>query len=212
VRANGLRTLAGLRDVVALAESGHAPDHLVIPKAESADELALLDAVLAGAAAHVRFLPLVETARGLAAAETLAAHPRVAGLVFGGADLAADLGAEMAWEPLLFARSRLVQAAATAGIAVVDVPWLALDDAAGLRDETARARRLGFTGKLAIHPAQVETINAAYVPAAAELERARRIVAAVEAAGGGAVAVDGKMVDDPVVRSAVRTIALATRR
>jgi len=81
-----------------------------------------------------------------------------------------------------------------------------------LRDETARARRLGFTGKLAIHPDQVATINAAYTPTDVEVERARRVTAAAEAAGGGVVVVDGRMVDAPVVRAAARTIALAARR
>jgi len=162
--------------------------------------------------ADTLLLPLVETARGLAAAEALAAHPRVAGLVLGGADLAADLGAVMSWEPLLYARSRLVHAAATAGVAVVDVPCLALDDGGALADEAARVRRLGFTGKLAIHPRQVAPINTAFTPDAAELEGARRVIAAVAAAGGGVAVVDGKMVDAPVVRSAERALALAARR
>jgi citrate lyase beta subunit len=203
VRVNPLATEAGRRDVAALADSGAAPDYVIVPKAERLEELEPLAAPI---------LPLIETARGLSAAEALAAHPRVAGLVLGGADLAADLGAEMSWEPLLYARSRLVHAAATAGVAVVDVPCLTLDDAAAVADETARVRRLGFTGKLAVHPSQVVPINAAFTPTAAELDRARRIVAAVAAAGGGVAVVDGKMVDAPVVRSAERALALAMRR
>jgi citrate lyase beta subunit len=212
LRVNALRTAAGLRDVLALVDAGAAPDHLVVPKAESADELALLDTVLTGLCTHTRLLPLIETARGLDAAAALAAAPRVSGLALGGADLAADLGAEMSWEPLLWARARLVQAAATAGVAVVDVPHLALADAASLRDETERVRRLGFTGKLAIHPDQVAPIQAVFTPSAAEVERARRIVAAADAADGGVAVVDGRMVDAPVVRAAARIVALASRR
>jgi len=212
LRVNGLRTAAGLRDVLALVDGGVAPDFVVVPKAESAEELALLDAVLAGPCGPIRFLPLVETARALEAAVAIAAAPRVAGLVLGGADLAADLGAEMSWEPLFAARARIVQAAATAGVAAIDVPHLTLGDAGTLRDETERVRRLGFTGKLAIHPDQVATIHAAYAPTDADVERARRVTAAVEAAGGGVVVVDGRMVDAPVVRAAARTLALAARR
>ena len=212
VRINVVRTAAGLRDVLALVDAGAAPDHLVVPKAESADELAMLAALLTGPCAHTGLLPLVETARGLDAAVALVGAPRVSGLLLGGADLAADLGAEMSWEPLLVARSRLVQAAATAGVAAVDVPFLALDDAAGLRDETERVRRLGYTGKLAIHPDQVAPIQSAFTPSDAEVERARRIVAAAEAAAGGVAVVDGRMVDAPVVRAAARSIALASRR
>jgi (S)-citramalyl-CoA lyase len=207
LRMNAVRSAVGLRDVLALVDAGSAPDHLLVPKAESPDELRLLDALLAGA--HTRLLPLVETARGLAAADALAAAPRVAGLVLGGADLAADLGAEMSWEPLLHARARLVQAAATTGIAVVDVPHLTLRDAAALRDETLRVRRLGFTGKLAIHPDQVATIHEALAPTDAEIERARRVLAAAD---GGVAVVDGRMVDAPVVRAAARMLALAARR
>jgi (S)-citramalyl-CoA lyase len=212
LRVNALRAAAGLRDVLALVDGGAAPDFVVVPKAESADELALLDAVLVGPCARTRLLPLVETARALEAAVAIAAAPRVAGLVLGGADLAADLGAEMSWEPLLAARARIVQAAATAGVAAIDVPHLALADAGALRDETERVHRLGFTGKLAIHPDQVATIHAAYAPSDADVERARRVTAAAEAAGGGVVVVDGRMVDAPVVRAAARTLALAARR
>ena len=177
------RTAAGLRDVLALVDAGAAPEFVVVPKAESADELALLDAVLIGPCARTRLLPLVETARALEAAVAIAAAPRVAGLVLGGADLAADLGAEMSWEPLLAARARIVQAAATAGIAAIDVPHLALADAGALRDETERVRRLGFTGKLAIHPDQVATIHAAYAPSDAAPRNLRRFTAHLRRAG-----------------------------
>jgi citrate lyase beta subunit len=209
LRSNGLRTAAGLRDVLALLETGTTPDFLVLPKVESAAEIAIAAEVLGGACASIRFLPLVETARGIGAAEAIASAPRVAGLVLGGADLAADLGAELAWEPLLWSRARLVQAAAAHAVAAIDVPHLVLDDDAGLADESARVRRLGFTGKLAIHPRQVGAINVEWTPSDAEVERARRIVAAVAKAAGGVAVVDGKMVDAPVVRSAERTLARA---
>jgi citrate lyase beta subunit len=210
VRMNALRTIDGFRDLLGLVESEAAPDYVIVPKADSADELRLAATWLAARGTSTRLLALVETARGLAVAEALAAQ--VAGLVLGGADLAADLGAEMAWEPLLFARARLVQAAAVAGVAMVDVPCLALDDASAVREETLRARRLGFTGKLAIHPSQVPAIHAAFAPTADEVERARRVIAAARAAAGGVVVVDGRMVDAPIVRAAERTLALAARQ
>jgi len=210
LRINSPRTAEGLRDVVALVDRRVAPDLLVVPKVDHAAELALLAGVLDGAAADVRFLPLVETARGLGAADAIAAAPRVAGLVLGGADLAADLGCAFAWEPLLFARARLVQAAATAGVAAIDFPWLDVAATAGLADEVAAVRRLGFAGKLAIHPKHVAAINAGFAPTADEVARAERIVAAA-AAGDGVCVVDGRMVDAPVVRAAQRALALARR-
>jgi (S)-citramalyl-CoA lyase len=132
--------------------------------------------------------------------------------VLGGADLAADLGAALDWEPLLYARSRLVHAAATTGIAVIDVPHLDLDDKAALREETHRVRNLGFTGKLAIHPDQVAIINECFLPSAAEVAQARRVVALFAAHPGvAALALDGRMLDLPHLRQAENTLARAQR-
>jgi citrate lyase beta subunit len=208
LRVNNIHTGAGVRDLDALASAGIAPDFVVLPKVESAFEVRLY-------ARHLPGIPLVcivESARGLEAAMEIAhADARVRALAFGGVDLAADLRAELAWEPLLYGRSRLVQAAASTGLGLLDVPHLALDDAAALAAECARAKALGFTGKLAIHPKQVAPIMEAFTPAAAEIERAARMIAALEAAGGNAVEFEGKMLEGPVVRSARRMLALARR-
>ena len=139
------------------------------------------------------------------------ADPRVRALAFGGVDLAADLRAELAWEPLLYGRSRLVQAAASAGLGLLDVPHLALDDEAGLAAECARVKALGFTSKLAIHPKQIAPILAAFTPTAAEIDRAAKMVAALEQAGGNAVEFEGKMLEGPVVKAAQRVLALGRR-
>ena len=210
LRMNALQTADGLRDVLALLEARCTPDVLIVPKVESERDLVLV-ARLLGALCPA-LVPLVETARGVLEAERIATHPRVVGLAFGGADLAADLGVDVDWEALAWSRQRLVHAAATAGVAVIDVPHLVLDDASSLAAESARARRIGFTGKLAIHPRQIDAINAAFTPTAADVARASRVVAAIDAAGGGVCVVDGKMVDAPVVRAARRILALADRR
>jgi len=152
----------------------------------------------------------VETARGLHRVESLAlAGLPLAGLVFGGMDLAAELGTRFEWEPLLFARSRIVHAAALAGVGAIDVPWAPLDDPEGLTSETTRAARMGFQGKLAIHPAQVPVIHAALAPAPAEIESARRILRAAAASAEGVQVVDGRMVDRPLVLGAERVLARA---
>ena len=143
--------------------------------------------------------------------EIAQADPRVRILAFGGVDLAADLRAELAWEPLLYGRSRLVQAAASAGLGLLDVPHLALDDEAALAAECGRVKALGFTSKLAIHPKQVATILAAFTPTAAEVDRATRMVATLEKAGGNAVEFEGKMLEGPVVKAAQRVLALVRR-
>lgn len=207
LRLNHVTTPDGLRDLLALRDAPARPSVVVLPKTESVREIEI-------AVCHLgapRVIALLESGRGLSEAEAIAAHPAVDALAFGGADLAADLGAMMGWEQMLFARSRVVQAAATEGIAAFDVPFLDIHDAEGLRKETGAAKALGYSCKLAIHPAQIAAINAVFTPAPDQLATARRIVAAFEQAKGGACQVDGRMVDVPVVKSARRTVALAER-
>jgi len=158
----------------------------------------------------VPLIPIIETAQGLDNASHIGtATPDVAALVFGGFDLAAELGAEPGWRPLLYARSRVVHAAALSALDAIDMPSRELRDMEIVRAEAVRARRLGFAGKVAIHPAQIPVIHAAFTPSRDEVRRARRIVKADRAAGGGAVAVKGKMVDRPVVESARRMLERA---
>jgi citrate lyase beta subunit len=208
LRLNHVTTRDGLRDLLALRDAPDRPRVVVLPKTESVAEVEIAVRHLGA----LRIVALLESGRGLSAAEAIAAHPSVDALGFGGADLAADLGATMGWEQMLFARSRVVQAASTAGIAAFDVPFLDIHDTEGLRKETLAAKALGYACKLAIHPAQVAVINAVFTPAPDQLSAARRIVAAFEQAKGGACQVDGKMVDVPVVKSARRVVALAERQ
>lgn len=185
----------------------------MLPKTESVTEVEIaLRHLKTGAGDAPQIVALIETGRGLGAAEAIAAHPSVVAIAFGGADLAADLHASLAWEPMLFARSRIVQAAAAAGIAAFDVPFLDIHDAEGLRKETVAARALGYSCKLAIHPGQISTINAVFTPTPKELASAQRIVAAFDQARGGACQMDGRMIDVPVVKAAQRTVALAERK
>lgn len=212
LRVNNIHTGAGLRDLDALASSGVVPDFVMVPKVESAVEVRLYSRHLEGAQAAIGLVCLIESARGLEAAMEIAnADARLRVIALGGVDLAADLRAELAWEPLLYGRSRLVQATAAAGIGLLDLPHLALDDAAALAAECRRVKALGFTGKLAIHPKQVAPIVETFTPSAAEVDRAARMVAALEQAGGNAVEFEGKMLEIPIVKAARRVLALAQR-
>lgn len=169
---------------------------VMVPKAEQVDTLA----AVTGAGARA-LLPLVESAAGLAGLPALAAAPGVWRLAFGSIDLQVDLGLKDATEDeLLPFRLQLVLASRLAGIgAPVDGVSTAIDDEARLQLDVQRARRLGFGGKLCIHPRQVGPVNAGMAPSEIELAWARRVLAAAGAAGGAAVAVDGKMVDKPVL-------------
>jgi (S)-citramalyl-CoA lyase len=208
LRMNHLGTAAGLADLLALCAASTLPPAVMLPKVESVAEVEIASHHLSASGAEVAVVALIETVAGLDAAPAIARHPAVHALALGGADLAAELGCDMAWEPLLHARSRLVQAAAGA-LPVWDVPFLDIADDAGLRREAESVRALGYSAKMAIHPAQVAGINAAFRPGAAQLDRARRIVAAFEVARGGVVVVDGRMVDAPVVATARRTLLRA---
>ena len=214
VRMNSAYTSAGLADLLALADlarDGFAPDALLVPKVESAVEIELVARHLRAAGAKgaaIALAALIESALGLEHASTIArATPMLRSLGFGGADLAADLNCGFAWEPLLGPRSRVVQAAAGAGLAVLDVPYLDINDDAGLAAESVRVKSLGFTGKLAIHPRQVDPIIDAFTPTAAEMENAQGVMAAYAAAAGGVCVYRGKMVDEPVMRAARRALA-----
>jgi (S)-citramalyl-CoA lyase len=213
VRLNHVTTEDGLKDLLAFRSAPARPKVVMLPKTESVTEVDIALRHLKTAAGDgPQIVALIETGRGLGAAEAIAAHPFVAAIAFGGADLAADLHANLAWEPMLFARSRIVQAAAAAGTAAFDVPFLDIHDAAGLRKEAEMVMALGYSCKLAIHPAQISTINAVFTPNPKELAKAQRIVAAFEQARGGACQMDGRMIDVPVVKAAQRTVALAARK
>jgi citrate lyase subunit beta/citryl-CoA lyase len=181
---------------------------IVLPKAEREADLAALAA--AGAPA---ILPLVESALGLWHCAALARMPRVQRLVFGSIDFSLDLGISEGHEQLLYARSQLVLASRVAGIAApVDGVTTSIDDPDSVRADTLRARALGFGAKLCIHPKQVGAVNAAFAPTSAELAWAGRVMAAAAQANGGAVALDGKMVDRPVVLAAQRMLDEARLR
>ena len=210
IRVNALRSPEGLADVLSVLEATTPPDGLMLPKVKSPDDIRLLDEVLDAAGSPLRLQVIIETNEGLEACSEIArASARIDSLLFGGVDMAAELRVAPTWEGLLYARTRCVHAAATAGVDLIDVPYLDLDDMDGLAEEARRCAAIGMTGKGAIHPKQLPAIDVAFTPSAAEIEKARRIVAAFEEAGTGLVVIDNKLIEKPVVRSMYRTLAVA---
>ncbi|HEX3610596.1 MAG TPA: CoA ester lyase [Sporichthyaceae bacterium] len=186
------------------AVAGHP---VMLPKAESAEQVATVVAALGTDAA---VLPLVETAAGVLAADEFLALRGVVRAAFGSIDLSAQLGVDPNdYQAFLFARSRLVLASAAAGVAgPVDGVTTDVTDDDRLAADAAHGAGLGFTGKMCIHPRQLQVVHTAFDPTAEELEWARRVV---QAAGDGAVTtLDGKMVDKPVVDRARRTLSRAS--
>jgi citrate lyase subunit beta/citryl-CoA lyase len=177
---------------------------VMLPKAATAESVAALHATSGGKPV----LALIESAAGMANASLLAATPGVARLVFGSIDFQLDLDIADDDLALLAFRSQLVLASRVANLpAPVDGVTTALDDAARIEAEARRARSLGFGAKLCIHPKQVAIVNSAFSPSPAELAWAQRVVDAAAAADGAAVAVDGRMVDAPVLARARRLLA-----
>lgn len=214
VRVNARGTDWFESDLAALARAG--ADGVVLPKVESPEAVREVASLLAASGAPASF-PLwltIETPRGvLAAADLAAAHPSVAGLVAGTSDLARELGARHVpgREPLLFSLSAIVLAARAHGLAALDGVHLALDDAAGFEAACRQGRDLGFDGKTLVHPRTIETANRVFAPDPAEVEAARRLLAAWAAAraeGRGVTVVDGRLVEELHAAEAERVVGL----
>ncbi|GAA5166190.1 HpcH/HpaI aldolase/citrate lyase family protein [Ornithinimicrobium tianjinense] len=197
VRVNAAGSPEHEDDVAALAGASGLVA-VVLPKA---DDPALADAV--SARCGVPVVALVESAAGMLRAAELARAEGVARLAFGHLDYAVDLGADNGRTAMLHGRSTLVLASRGAGLpGPVDGVTVTLDDPAVLAEDLAHARELGFTGKLLIHPRQVEGTHAAYRPSSDEVAWAEKVLSAVSDTDGGAVRVDGDMVDAPVIARA----------
>lgn len=205
VRVNGPETAWFERDLDLCGAGGVAG--VLIPKAEDVGQL---HAVRARVGPDKVLLPLIETARGFDQARALAGSGLAQRLMFGFIDFQLDLRLDDDPAALLFFRSELVLVSKLANLpAPVDGVSVAIEDAERVRRETLYARGLGFGGKLCIHPRQIPVVNACFRPSADELAWARRVLAATAASGGSAVAVDGKMVDVPVIRKAEEILAAA---
>jgi citrate lyase subunit beta/citryl-CoA lyase len=209
VRVNCARTRYFADDLVAISSA--AVDGIVLPKATA-------DAVAAIAGDTPPIVAIVETAEGLAGARELAAAPGVVALLLGAVDLGRELGLEPRGDglELIYPRAEIVLASALAGLrAPIDAVFTDVLDQHGLEEDARRGRALGMRGKACIHPAQIEVVNRVFAPSEQEIERAHAMVEAYEAAestGRGAVAVDGELVDLPVLERARAVLAEASRR
>ncbi len=196
VRVNAFGTAHHSADVAALS-AVEGLQAVVVPMADDGEVLTTVHA-----ATSVPVVALVETALGLVRVQEVAAAEGVARLAFGHLDFAADIAADPDGQGMLLARSTLVVASRAAGLpGPVDGVTTGLDDADEVARDAARSRRLGFTGKLCIHPRQVAPVAAAFAPTVEEVAWARRVLA-VANQGKGAVRLDGQLVDAPVVSRA----------
>ena len=211
-RINPLSTVEGIKDILALNDCTAPPPALMIPKPSSAAEIRLYDELLGGTCADIRFHVIIESSEGLENVHEIAqASPRIQSLLFGAVDLSASLRAEKTWETMLYARSRVVHAAARFSLDLIDVPYLNLKDTEGHAAEARASRDLGFTGKAAIHPNQIPILNDIFTPTPELVARARRIIAEFATNTTGLLVVDGELIEQPVLRSMQRVVAIADR-
>lgn len=197
------------------------PDGIVIPKVETREQVEWGSRIIEAAELKhgwalnsIRMLVGVETALGILNLKEIAAHPRLDGIIFGGEDYAASVGARRTREAveLLYARQSVVAACAAFGLQAIDIVYIDFKDAEGLRLEAEQGAGFGFSGKQIIHPNQVEVTQEAFTPSDEALEEARRIVETFEASqkeGKGAYALDGKMIDMPLLKNAQKVLARA---
>ena len=212
VRINSMRERFGIEDVNAVLASKTPPPALMMPKVRTPDEVVMLDQLLTEASHATRLHVIIETNEGLEAAFEIAkCSSRIDAMFFGGVDMAAELRCKNTFESMIYARSRVVHASAAAGLDVIDVPFLDLDDPEGMRVEAEKVRDLGFSGKGSVHPKQIAALNEVFTPTQAQIARARRITTEFEAADTGLVVIDGKLIEKPVLRDMYRIVAIADR-
>ena len=197
---------------------------LVCPKVDTPDEVRQVDQILnerestlALERGSIKLLIAVESPRGLLNASAIAAaSPRIVGLMFGAEDFGREIGLPTVREgearDLIYARSALVIAAATAHVQAVDGVWVDLSDSQGLLSFAQQSRRLGFSGMSLIHPSQIDAINATFSPTPEEIDYSQKVLQAFEEAqarGDGSIAFGGQLIDRPIVERARRTIEMA---
>lgn len=220
VRINHIETPFGIKDLRKILPA--KPDLIRLPKAETADDIRQVADIITEAeqqngfeAGSIKMMAAIETAKGiLNAYDICTASPRMVAIAIGGEDFVADLRTTRTADgkELFAARSHLVLAGRAAGINVIDSVFSNVNDEEGFKRETQMIKELGFDGKSVINPRQIKLVHEIFSPSAKEIDRARRILAAYQEAlekKSGVIALDGKMIDTPIVARAERTLAYA---
>ncbi|UZE36373.1 CoA ester lyase [Pseudomonas sp. B21-059] len=200
VRINELRSPQGLLDLEAFIRHGVAPDIVMLTMVRDACELEIVRAQLSELKHPVELYVTVETLEAIDAIDPIASQ--CSGLVFGSADFAAELGVEIGWENMLYARQRIANAAARYDIAAIDTACYHLDDPQLLLQESRAVKALGFHGKAIVHPRQLATVMEVFSPSPGELERAREILRRAEHSQGEIFTLDGDMIGPPFIKKA----------
>ena len=212
VRINCQRTRFGLLDLESFVSSKIKVKALMLPKVKTPDEITFIDDLLTDCNLDTDLHVIMETNEALENIYDIAhASKRTVALYFGGVDMAAELRVDNKWENLLYARSKLVHAGASAGVDVIDVPYLDLENMDGMKKEAELVRNLGFTGKGSIHPKQIKILNEVFTPPEDEIIKAKKILEQFNNSNTGLVVIDGKLIEKPVLREMQRKILIADK-
>ena len=208
IRINDVNSEDGKKDIDLILNSKNTASGLMLPKIQSREEIITLENQIKEKNKDLNLHIIIETNKGLENSWDIAhSSPLIKSLLFGGVDMSADLGCNGDWFSLLYARSRVVHAAAGAGIDSIDVPFLDLEDMEGMNNEAQKSKNLGFSGKGSIHPKQIQQLNIVFTPSEEEIAYANKVIKAFNEASDGLVVVDGKLIEKPVLRTALKTIA-----
>ena len=212
IRINCQRTKFGLLDLEAFISSKLKIKALMLPKVKTPDEITYIDDLLTDCDLDTDLHVIMETNEALQNIYNIAhSSKRIVALYFGGVDMAAELRVPNNYKNLIYARSKLVHAGASAGLDVIDVPYLDLEDINGMKKEAELVRDLGFTGKGSIHPKQINILNEIFTPSKDEIDKAKKIVDQFNASNTGLVVIDGKLIEKPVLREMQRKILIADK-
>ena len=207
IRINSIREIFGLLDITAILNNKTQPDGLLVPKIKSPEELKILDNLFTEKKLNTKFHAIIETNSGLEKANEIAASTnRLEALFFGAVDMSAELRCQNSWNNLLYARSKVVHAAASKQLDVIDVPFLDLDNLKKMKEEATNSKNLGFTGKGAIHPKQIKILNNVFTPTIQEVKKAKKIICLFEKSSSGLVLYEGKLIEKPVLREMYRVV------
>ena len=207
IRINSIREKFGLDDIQAILESNIQPDGIMLPKVKSPEEVCILESLFEEKGHTTKFHIIIETNEGLKNVFDIASSSkRIEALFFGAVDMSAELRCKNNWDNLLYARSKVVHAAALNSIDVIDVPFLDLQDLDKMKEEAVKAKDLGFCGKGAIHPKQIKILNDVFTPTIEEVSKAKNIIDIFNKSTTGLVVYEGKLIEKPVLRDMLRII------
>ncbi len=205
LRINAVDTDFGKADIQALAASELSLPYLMIPKVETKADMDKLGSLLPEEIGP--FFPIIETAQALLNSREIFSSHRVRLAMFGSVDFSADINSEISWDAHLYARSHLITCAAAEDVTLFDAPHIDVKNLEDCKQSTRKAKALGFHARSAIHPMQLSVIKEALYPTDAEIAYAKEIIAAYEAADGNVVLLNGKFVEEPVIKKARKTLA-----